>query len=128
MFAKEFSFFKDYDGLIIEGSGIGNAPVMSFDKESEEAELINKAIISLCKKLPVALTSQTIHGRVSMDVYSVSRRLKDAGVLGNNCDMTTETAYIKLAWLISNHPKQVKELYSQNLRGEITESSEQRAY
>ncbi len=126
MFAEEFSFYKDYDGLIIEGSGIGNAPVMSFDKESEESERIFEAIKKL--NIPIALTSQTIHGRINMDVYSVSRRLKEIGIMGNHLDMMTEVAYLKLAWLLSNHPDRVRELYHKNLRGEISERTEQRYY
>ena len=126
MFAEEFAFFKKYDGLIIEGSGIGNAPVMSFDKESGESEKIYDAIKKL--KIPIGLTSQTVFGRINMEVYSVSRRLKEAGVMGNQLDMSTETAYVKLAWLLSNHPKKIRELYEENLRGEISERSEQRDY
>lgn len=126
MFCEEFSFFKNYDGLIIEGSGIGNVPVMGFDKESEESERIYEAIKKL--KIPIALTSQTIHGRINMDVYSVSRKLKDIGVMGNQLDMITEVAYVKLAWLLSNFPDRVNELYSSNLRGEISDRSEQGDY
>lgn len=126
MFAKEFTFFKDYDALLIEGSGIGNAPVMSFDEESQEAELIFQEIKKL--KIPLALTSQTIHGRINMNVYSVSRKLLDIGVMGNNLDMTTETAYVKLAWIMSNNPQKVNEIYEQNLRGEISERSKKHDY
>lgn len=126
MFSEEFSFYKNYDGLIIEGTGIGNAPVMSFDKDSEESEKIFAAIKKL--KIPIALTSQTVYGRINMDVYSVSRKLKEIGVMGNQSDMMTETAYVKLAWLISNYPNKIEEMYSENLRGEITERTEQREY
>jgi len=31
--------------------------------------------------------------------------LQSIGVLGNLLDMTTETAFIKLAWLLSNYKK-----------------------
>jgi L-asparaginase/Glu-tRNA(Gln) amidotransferase subunit D len=33
--------------------------------------------------------------------------------------MTPETAYIKLGWLLSNYPKDVKEMFGENLRGEL---------
>ena len=56
-----------------------------------------------------------------MDVYAYGRKLQAAGVIGNGTDMLTETAFVKLAWLLSNYPKQVKELYGKNLRGEISE-------
>jgi len=46
--------------------------------------------------------------------------MQKIGILGNLLDMTPETTFIKLAWLLSNHPKQVKELLSHNLRGELS--------
>ena len=59
-----------------------------------------------------------------MDVYQPARELQDLGVLGHLCDMTPETAFIKLAWLLSNEPKRVRELYAKDLRGELRERSE----
>jgi L-asparaginase/Glu-tRNA(Gln) amidotransferase subunit D len=51
------------------------------------------------------------------------------GILGNNCDMTTETAFIKLAWLLSNFPKnEAKEKMEKNLRGEISERTPFRSF
>ena len=34
--------------------------------------------------------------------------------------MTTETAFIKLAWLISNYPKDVRKMLDKDLKGEIS--------
>ena len=80
-------------------------------------ELIDKTII--------AMGSQAIYGRIQMNVYKEGRLLQEIGVLGNYCDMTPETAYIKLAWLLSNYSKKdVKGMYGENLRGEISERSE----
>ena len=36
--------------------------------------------------------------------------------------MLPETAFVKLAWLLGNYSKQVKELMSKNLRNEINEN------
>jgi L-asparaginase/Glu-tRNA(Gln) amidotransferase subunit D len=33
--------------------------------------------------------------------------------------MLAETAYIKLAWLLGNYPKKAKEMFKQNLAGEL---------
>ena len=56
-----------------------------------------------------------------MNVYDTGRKMQEAGILGNLLDMTTETAFIKLAWLLSNYKdKDVRELISKNLRGEIS--------
>jgi len=54
-----------------------------------------------------------------MNVYSPGRELLKIGVLGNQNDMLPEVAYVKLAWLLSNHKKEVRELIGENLRGEI---------
>ena len=38
--------------------------------------------------------------------------------------MTKDTSYIKLAWLLSNYPKEAKELFGKNLRGELSNRTE----
>jgi len=35
--------------------------------------------------------------------------------------MLTDTAFVKLSWLIANDPKNAKRLIGENLRGEITQ-------
>ena len=62
----------------------------------------------------------TIFGRVNLNVYSTGRKLQEIGILGNLSDMTTETAFIKLAWLISNYPKDVRKMIDKDLKGEIS--------
>jgi len=75
----------------------------------------------LSKKMPLVATTQTIFGRVNMNVYSTGRKMQDIGILGNYSDMLTETAFIKLAWLLSNFKKEdVRSLIGENLRGEIS--------
>ncbi|MBL7050697.1 Glu-tRNA(Gln) amidotransferase subunit GatD [Candidatus Woesearchaeota archaeon] len=125
MYAEEFNSYKNFDGLIIEGTGLGHIPVLESDKFTKENKKILNTIKELCKKTVTVMTSQTIYGRVNLNVYSSGRLLSEAGVLGNYCDTTPETSYIKLAWLLSNYPKkEVQKLYSKNLRGEVSERSE----
>ena len=69
------------------------------------------------------MTSQCVYGRVSLQVYSPGRMLQDAGVLGHDCDMTSECAYMKLWWLLSNQRDDTKNLFGKNLRGEISNRS-----
>ena len=129
MFASELLAYKDFDGLVIELLGIGHAPTMKVDEFTGENEHILKAIEALAKKMPVVAAPQTIYGRINMNVYTPGRQLIDAGVIGNYSDMTPETAFIKLAWLLSNHRKEeVKELFAKNLRGEISERSEKETF
>jgi len=60
---------------------------------------------------------------VAVYVYAYGRKLQEAGVLGNHTDMLTETAFVKLAWLLSNK-KDVKKLIGKNLRGEISKTTD----
>ncbi len=128
MHAQEFSAYEGYDGLVVEGTGMGHAPINEIDEFTGEHKKILQEIARLAARMPVVMTPQTIYGRIQMDVYSTGRDLQSAGVLGNMLDMTPETAFIKLAWLLSNHPKEAKELIGKNIRGEITERTEDRTF
>ncbi|MCD4760226.1 hypothetical protein K8R33_05070 [archaeon] len=96
------------DGIIIEGTGLGHLPINS-----------NPNLFSEIKKLkiPVVMCTQTIFGRVNMNVYATGRTLQEYVISGS--DMTPETAFIKLAWLLSN--KKDPKLMLSNLKGEINE-------
>ncbi len=122
MYAKEFENYKGFEGLIVEGTGLGHIPVSETDEYTKEHKKVLKAIKRLNEKgTVIAMASQTIYGQVQMNVYSTGREIQEVGVIGNYCDMTPETAFIKLAWLLSNYPKaKAKELFVQNLRGEIS--------
>lgn len=129
MYAEELAAYNGFDGLVIEGFALGQAPINQVDEFTAEHKKILAAIIALCKKMQVVMASQCIYGRLQMNVYSTARDLQAAGVLGNLSDMTPETAFIKLAWLLSNYKKdEVKELITKNLRGEISERTEPNAF
>ncbi|MBI2141509.1 Glu-tRNA(Gln) amidotransferase subunit GatD [Candidatus Woesearchaeota archaeon] len=125
MHAEEFKAYQSYDGLVIEGFALGHAPVSAIDEFTTEHKKILAAIEALCKKMPVVMASQCIYGRLQMNVYQTARDIQAAGVAGHLSDMTPETTFIKLAWLLSNYKKaEVKDLITKNLRGEITERTE----
>lgn len=125
MFAEEFKPFNKFQGLILEGTGLGHFPIEKYDENTAEHELIFGAMEKLAKKIPVVMTVQTIFGVVNMDIYSPGRKQIEAGILGTQLDMPPETAFIKLAWLLSNYPKKrVRELFSHNFHGEIGERRE----
>ncbi|MCX8197723.1 MAG: Glu-tRNA(Gln) amidotransferase subunit GatD [Candidatus Micrarchaeota archaeon] len=113
-----------YDGVVLAGMGLGHLPVnLSGDKLAmpilkEVAQLVNSGI-------PVVLASQCIYGRVDMDVYTNGRVLKEAGIIGNLCDMTPETAYVKLMWVLGREKRmgEVKKLMETSIAGEISERS-----
>jgi glutamyl-tRNA(Gln) amidotransferase subunit D len=121
MLAEEINFYKDYDGLIIEATGLGNLPTSKIDEETKESEKILETLKKMGQKLPIVLTLQTIFGRLNLNVYSNQRIYQEIGLLGHQLDMTTETAFIKLAWLLSNYNKEeIPKLIHKNFRGEIS--------
>ncbi|MFH1440232.1 MAG: Glu-tRNA(Gln) amidotransferase subunit GatD [Candidatus Woesearchaeota archaeon] len=108
---------NNYKGLVLEATGLGQAPT------NIKENLPNyEALKSFIKNGGVVvLTSQCIFGRVHPDVYTNCRRLKDIGIIFGE-DMITETAHVKLAWLLGNYKTEdVKKLITQDLRGEISE-------
>jgi glutamyl-tRNA(Gln) amidotransferase subunit D len=121
MLAEELMWYKKFDGLVVEGTGLGHYPILETDKQTIENGKVLKALTLIAKKIPVVCTTQTVFGRINQEVYSTGRHMQELGILGNQLDMTTETAYIKLAWLLSNYPGKVHKLYSTNLRGEIND-------
>jgi glutamyl-tRNA(Gln) amidotransferase subunit D len=124
-FVDELLAYEEFDGLVIEGTGLGHAPISAIDEFTKEHALLSERIEYLARKMPVAMATQAIHGRVNMNVYSPGRTLIGYGVLGQGCDMPAETALIKLAWLLSHHkPDEVRALYGQDIRGEISARSE----
>lgn len=124
MFAEQFDFYRKqkYKGLIIEGTGLGQAPVGVPDAlakpNAKNLMAIQKLVKSGCI---VVMTSQCIFGSVQMHVYQNAVYLARAGVIAGH-DMLTETAFVKLAWLLGNFSREkAKELMEKNLRGEINE-------
>jgi len=108
-----FEILSDkFKGIIFEGTGLGH---------------ISEALIPSVKKaiekgVFIGMTTQTIHGRVNMNVYSTGRMLKKAGVVGCE-DMLPETAYVKLMYALGHYSKceEIKEFMLKNIAGEITE-------
>lgn len=115
---------KGYKGIIIEGTGLGHVPtgkssdnVKLFDEKKSWLPKVKKAVK---KGVVVGVTSQTIYGKVNPYVYRNLRLLKEAGAVFCE-DMHSETAMVKLSWLLANKPKKAGELLNQDLVGEINE-------
>jgi len=117
---------KGYDGLVIEGTGLGHVSIGVTDELSQENGRIRDELRKLVESgCVVAITTQTLHGRVDVSVYSNGRDLMRLGVVGDGLDMTPETAYMKLVWLLSdNTAEDAKRLFPQNLRGEVSARSD----
>lgn len=126
MYASEFLAYKGFPGIVIESMGLGQVPINEIDELTKEHTRIKKALKTLVDSgTIVVFAPQTLYGRVHMDVYQTARDLQEIGVIGHLSDMTPETTFIKLAWLLSNYPKdKAKELMLTNLRGELSGRSE----
>ena len=112
---EEISYIKNMAGAILIGTGLGHIGTTGKNKEIFEqlADAIRRGCV-------VAVCPQTIYGRINFNVYSNGVKLKEIGCLGNLCDMTPETGFVKLAYLLSNYDKaQAKKLYEKNLCMEL---------
>ncbi|MFH0970414.1 MAG: Glu-tRNA(Gln) amidotransferase subunit GatD [Candidatus Diapherotrites archaeon] len=113
-----FHFYADkgYKGVVIEATGLGHV-------HTTRIIPVVKALTE--KGIFVFITSQTIYGRVDLNVYTNLRLLQNAGAIGLG-DMTTETAFVKLGWVLAHTQdrKKVIERMTQSIVGEITEYSD----
>ncbi|MCE4603900.1 MAG: Glu-tRNA(Gln) amidotransferase GatDE subunit D, partial [Aeropyrum sp.] len=98
-------------GVVVEGTGFGHVSSDAIQALERARDL----------GVPVVVTSQTIFGRVNLNVYSTGRRMIAAGVIPLE-DMTSEAAYAKLSWILARtqDPGEVKRLMLRNLAGEIS--------
>jgi glutamyl-tRNA(Gln) amidotransferase subunit D len=115
---------SNYDGIVLAGTGLGHFPTNPHNDPL--AVSILKEVKELCDSgIPVFMASQTIYGRINMDIYSPGRLIQEAGVLGNGLDMTPETAYVKLCWALGQekNAKKVKTIMETDIAGELTARS-----
>ena len=108
-----FSKNDQVQALILHTYGSGNAPR---DKDLE------KIIRNLTQKgIPVINVSQCYSGSVKQGQYEVSRWLADYGVISAQ-DMTRESAITKTMFALahSNDMEEFRQLYSNNISGEIS--------
>ena len=98
-------------GIVFEGTGLGHVSRHLFDS-------VKKA---LKQEIPVFMTSQTIWGRVDMNVYNTGRDLLNLGVTPLE-DMIAETAIVKLMWVAAQtkSASKTREMMLQPIAGEIT--------
>ncbi len=117
---EEIGVISKLDGAIILGTGLGHIGL-----EDENSFVLDEFKKAIKKGTILAMAPQTIFGRINLNIYSTGRQLKEMGVLGHECSMTPETAFIKLAYLLSNFKKEeIPELYHTDLRGELSDRIE----
>ena len=107
---------KGYDGIVIEGTGLGHC----------SDEVIDKISRATNENIPVVMTSQCLFGRTNMNVYSSGRRLLQENVIPVG-DMIPETAYTKLLWAAgqTDDTEEIRKIMQSNLKGEINTTSSQ---
>lgn len=110
---------KGYDGIVIEGTGLGHC----------SDEVIDKISRATNENIPVVMTSQCLFGRTNMNVYSSGRRLLQENVIPVG-DMIPETAYTKLLWAAgqTDDTEEIRKIMQSNLKGEINTTSSQKYF
>ena len=118
------SLGKNYDGVVIAGTGLGHVPTNPF--RDKLAVSIIPALEGLIKSgVPVVMAPQTIYGRLNLNVYTAGRMLNEIGVIGDGCDWTPECALAKLMFVLGHTKdmKKVSEMMLTNISGEVSERS-----
>jgi glutamyl-tRNA(Gln) amidotransferase subunit D len=119
---------QGYRGLVIEGTGLGHAPVNVLDDFTQNHAELLKTLERLSKKMIICMATQCVYGKVNMDVYSTGRILQKAGVIPIKA--TPETALVKLGWSLG-HTRDIekaKQLFQKNVIGEFLERVHYEAY
>lgn len=108
-----------YHGIVVEGTGFGHV-------DDESIRVIRRATRS---GVPVVIATQTVFGRVNLNVYSTGRKMLEAGAIPVD-DMIAETAYVKLSWVLAHTRdlEEVKRLMQTPLAYEIGERQSLRLY
>ena len=105
-----------YKGIILEGFGAGNLPI-------NENSLIPEIEKAIKKRIPIVISTQCAVGYSWVNLYECGKEALDAGAIPGH-DMLSETAMIKLMWIIGNFPKkniqQIKRLFLKDISGEIS--------
>ena len=107
-----------YKGIIIEATGLGHVATGESKNSwiKKLKEIINKGIV-------VCAASQTIYGRLNPLVYSTGRELIKTGVIYLE-DMLSETALVKLGWVLGHKEWNVKEKMLENISDELNDRLE----
>ena len=110
---------RGYHGIVVEGTGFGHV-------SDGAIEAIRRATEA---GVPVVIATQTIFGRVNLNVYSQGRRMLAAGAIPVD-DMLAETAYVKLSWVLARTRdlREVRRLMQTPLAGEVGERLTLRHY
>jgi glutamyl-tRNA(Gln) amidotransferase subunit D len=109
----DFYVKNNYKGIILETVGLGHVATsgarLSWTKKLKEV---------ISKGLMICATAQTINGRLDPLVYVTGRELEKTGIIYLE-DMLTETAFVKLGWVLAHKDWNVREKMLEDISGEI---------
>ncbi len=108
-----FYLEKGYGGVVLEMTGLGHVAT----KEARNSWIAKLKEVQK-KGLIVCGTSQCVFGRVDPLVYSNGRELLDTGIIYLQ-DMLSETALVKLGWVLGHEGWNVREKMLENISGEL---------
>lgn len=115
----DYYFDKGYKGVVVEALGLGQVAT------SESMNSWSKKIKDVVSKgMVVCFAPQTVYGRLDPYVYSTGRELVKSGVIFLE-DMLSETAFVKLGFVLAHEKWDVKEKMLENLYGEINDRLEE---
>lgn len=116
LFPEEIRALSFYDGIVIDGTGLGHIAVSEFDQYTKINRENLGAIRKLQEKTKVAVGVQTVSGQTNLNIYSSGRYLLETGVLGQGWNLTTETLFTRLAHCLS-YKEHFDEMWDSNLEG-----------
>ncbi|OYT27057.1 MAG: Glu-tRNA(Gln) amidotransferase GatDE subunit D [Thermoprotei archaeon ex4572_64] len=115
----DFLVDKNYHGIVIEGTGFGHIG----------KQLLNSIKRAIEHEIPIVITSQTLFGRVNLNVYRRGVEMLKIGVIPAE-DMLPEVAYVKLCWVLSKtrNMEEIRKLMLTPIAYELNPRTESQNY
>jgi len=104
---------QEYKGIILEVSGIGQVPT-----QNAKFNWLPKIKKAIDNGITICATAQTIFGTLNPNIYSAGRDLQKTGIIFLD-GMTSETALIKLGWVLGHKNWNPKEKMLENISNEF---------